>query len=630
MERDLIEDVKAMKFVRAVWKLLVGVKDALVLAFMLLFFGLLYAGLSARPAPISDGVLDLKLKGHVVEQPERVEWADVAGAPRARDYALHDVIAAIDAAKDDKRVKAVALDLDSFDGGGQSAMIDIAEAVRRVRASGKPVIAYATGYTDDSYQVAAAASEIWLNPLGAVLVAGPGGSNLYFKGLLDKLGVTANVYRVGTYKSAVEPFIRNDMSTEARANYQALADAELGNWRDAILRSRPKAKIDLFLQDMNGAVTAAGGDMAKAALDAGLVDKIADRNQFEAHLAKLGGEGDRDSPFKRIRYSAYVAVTDQETANAPIGVITVAGMIIDGKAGPGTAGSETIARQISDAIDDEVKAIILRVDSPGGSVTASERIRQSLLAAKDKGIPVVVSMGNVAASGGYWVSTPADFIYAEPSTITGSIGVFGIIPSFQGSLQKLGIGADGVKSTPLSGEPDLMKGPSPEVDQLIQTSIESTYRRFLTIVAQSRRKSIAQVDAIAQGRVWDGGTAHQLGLVDGFGGMGEAIAKAAQLAKLGDARGIRYYGPPMSFEEELLAAFSGNDVDDFDGAGEDALAALSGRPEQQLAAALGEIRAIMAGPTIQARCVECASALPAPRIKRDPGFAGLVRAWLGL
>ncbi|MGH6728537.1 MAG: S49 family peptidase, partial [Sphingomicrobium sp.] len=314
MERDLIEDVKAMKFVRAVWKLLVGVKDALVLAFMLLFFGLLYAGLSARPAPISDGVLDLKLKGHVVEQPERVEWADVAGAPRARDYALHDVIAAIDAAKDDKRVKAVALDLDSFDGGGQSAMIDIAEAVRRVRASGKPVIAYATGYTDDSYQVAAAASEIWLNPLGAVLVAGPGGSNLYFKGLLDKLGVTANVYRVGTYKSAVEPFIRNDMSTEARANYQALADAELGNWRDAILRSRPKAKIDLFLQDMNGAVTAAGGDMAKAALDAGLVDKIADRNQFEAHLAKLGGEGDRDSPFKRIRYSAYVAVTDQETA----------------------------------------------------------------------------------------------------------------------------------------------------------------------------------------------------------------------------------------------------------------------------------------------------------------------------
>lgn len=618
-----------MKFVRAVWKLLVGIKDALVLVFMLLFFAMLYVGLSSRPAPISDGVLDLKLSGHIVEQPERARWADVAGTPQVRDYALHDVIAALDKSRDDSRVKAVALDLDSFTGGGQSAMIDVAEAVRRVRASGKPVIAYATGYSDDSYQIAAAASEIWLNPLGAVLVAGPGGSNLYFKGLLDKLGVTANVYRVGTYKSAVEPFIRNDMSPEAKENYQSLADVELSNWRHAVLRSRPKAKIDLFLKDMNAAVAAAGGDTAKAALDAGLVDKIADRMEFEAHLAKLGGEGDKDAPFKRIKYSAYVADTDQEESNAPIGVITVAGMIVDGKAGPGTAGSETIAKQIAAAIDDGVKAIVLRVDSPGGSVTASERIRQSLLAAKAKKIPVVVSMGNVAASGGYWVSTPADFIYAEPSTITGSIGVFGVIPSFQGMLQKIGVGADGVKSTPLSGEPDLLKGPSPEVSQLIQTSIESTYRRFLTIVAESRHMSVADVDAIAQGRVWDGGSARQNGLVDGFGGMSEAINKAADIAKIGKNRGIRYYLPPRSFEDELLAAFSGN-PDERDDVGEDAFAVLAGRPEQQLAAALGELQAIMSGPTIQARCMECAAALPAPRVKHDPGFAGLIRAWLGL
>ena len=619
-----------MKFVKAVWKLLVGIKDALVLIFMMLFFGLLYAGLSARPAAIGEGVLDLNLKGAVVEQPETPEWADIAGAPRPRDYALHDLIAAIDAAKDDSRVKAVALDLDSFTGGGQSAMIDVAEAVRRLRASGKPVIAYATGYSDDSYQVAAAASEIWLNPLGGVLIAGPGGSNLYVKGLLDKLGVTANVYRVGTYKSAVEPFIRNDMSPEARANYQALVDAQLDNWRAAVRHSRPKANVDLFLKDMNGAVAASGGDMAKAALAAGLVDKIADRNAYEAHLAKLGGEGDGDFPFKRIKYSAYVNGTNQEADNAQIGVITVAGMIIDGKAGPGTAGAETIARQIADAMSDGVKAIVLRVDSPGGSVTASERIRQSLLAAKAKNIPIVVSMGNVAASGGYWVSTPANYIYAEPSTITGSIGVFGVIPSFQGSLQKLGIGADGVKSTPLSGEPDLFKGPSPEVGQLIQTNIESTYRRFLTIVAQSRHKSVEQVDAIAQGRVWDGGSAHQLGLVDGFGGMSQAIAKAAALAKLGDSRGIRYYGPPVSFEDALLAAFAGNEAEDSSGGNNDAFATLSGRPERQLAAALGEIEAILAGPTIQARCIECAATVPPPRMKSGSGFAGLVRAWLGL
>ncbi|MDL2340715.1 MAG: signal peptide peptidase SppA [Pseudomonadota bacterium] len=616
-----------MKFVRAVWKLMVGIKDGLVLIFMLLFFGLLYAGLSNRPAAIGSGVLDLNLKGNVVEQPDRAQWSDVAGAPSVRNYALHDLIAALDAAKDDGRVKAVALDLDSFAGGGQTAMIDVADAVRRVRATGKPVIAYATGYTDDSYQVAAAASEIWLNPLGAVLIAGPGGSNLYFKGLLDKLGVTANVYRVGTYKSAVEPYIRNDMSPEAKQNYQALGDAELSTWRAAVLRSRPKANVGLFLKDMNGAVAAAGGDTATAALNAGLVDKIGDRMAYEAHLAKLGGDGGKESAFKRIKYSAYVADSDQEARNAPIGVITIAGMIVDGKAGPGTAGSDTIARQIADAVNDGVKAIVLRVDSPGGSVTASERIRQSLLAAKARNIPVVVSMGNVAASGGYWVSTPADYIYAEPSTITGSIGVFGVIPSFQGALQKLGIGADGIKTTPLSGEPDLLKGPSPEVSQLIQTSIESTYRRFLAIVAQSRHKSVAQVDAIAQGRVWDGGTAHQLGLVDGFGGMSEAIAKAAELAKLGNSRGIHYYEPPRSLEDALLGAFSGGS-DDRDGTSEDAFAVLAGRPEQQLAAAFGEVQAIMSGPTIQARCIECAAALPAPPLKRDLGFAGLVWSFL--
>lgn len=616
-----------MKFVRAVWKLLVGIKDALVLVFMLMFFGLLYAALSARPQPIREGVLDLALDGNIVEQPERASLADVAGGTPIDQYALRDVVASLDHARDDARVKAVALDLDSFAGGGQSAMIDVAEAVRRVRASGKPVIAYATGYSDDSYQIAAAASEIWLNPLGAVLIAGPGGSNLYFKGLLDKLGVTANVYRVGTYKSAVEPFIRNDMSPEARQNYQALGDAALEHWREAVLKSRPKAKVDLFLKNMNGAVAAAGGDTARAALAAGLVDKLAERQEFEAHLAKLGGEGSDGDVFKRIKFPAYAASLDHGSADAPIGVVTVAGMIIDGEAGPGTAGGETIADEIAEAVSDGVKAIVLRVDSPGGSVTASERIRGALLAAKAKGIPVVVSMGNVAASGGYWVSTPADFIYAEPSTITGSIGVFGVIPSFQGSLQKLGLGADGIKTTPLSGEPDLFKGPSPEVNQLIQTSIESTYRRFLAIVAESRKKSPQQIDQIAQGRVWDGGTARQLGLVDGFGGMEAAVAKAAELAKLGDERSVRYYAPPKSFEDSLVEAFSDNERDK---RGTDAFAVIARQPERQLTAALGELQAILTGPTIQARCIECGAATPPARLARKGGLWAGLRALLGL
>jgi protease-4 len=618
-----------MKFVRAIWKILVGIKDVLVLLFMLLFFGMLYAALSARPAPVKDGVLTLDLKGSVVEQPAKAEFSDIAGGSRVRQYRLRDLVAALDQAKGDSRVKAVALDLDSFQGGGHSAMSDLSDAIRGVRSAGKPVIAYAVGYTDDSYQLASAASEVWLNPLGAVLVAGPGGSNLYFKGLLDKLGVTANVYRVGTYKSAVEPYTRSDMSPEARENYMALGQAVLETWRQSIHQARPKANVDLFLKDMPGAVAAAGGDMATAALKAGLVDKIGDRREFEARLAALGGEDDNATGgYKRIKLTSYIANKVEEKPKGPIGIVTIAGMIVDGKASPGTAGGDSIALAIEDGIRDKgVKALVVRVDSPGGSVIASERIRQALLEAKEKKIPIVVSMGSVAASGGYWVSTPADYIFAEPSTITGSIGVFGIIPSFQGTLAKLGVGADGIKTTPLSGEPDLLRGPSPEAGQLIQTGIESTYRRFLGIVAESRHKSPTDVDKIAQGRVWDGGTAHQIGLVDGFGGMQDAIAKAADLAKLGkDERGVRYLEPPRSFRDQLLDSFA-SDTDDSVPAG-DAFSAWAARPQQQLADAMAEVRSILSGPSIQARCLECPAVAPAPMPARDRSLLALVEEWL--
>ena len=618
-----------MKFVRAIWKLLVGIKDALVLILMLLFFGTLYAGLSARPAPVRAGVLDLSLKGSVVEQPARREWADVAGSGRLQQYRLRDLIAVLDAAKDDGRVKAVALNLDGFAGGGQTAIGDLADAVRRVRAAGKPVVAYSTGYTNDDYQLASAASEIWINPLGAVAIAGPGGSNLYFKGLLDKLGVTANVYRVGTYKSAVEPFIRNDMSPEAKENYLALGQAELESWREGVLKARPKANVNLFLQNMNGAVAAAGGDMAKAALAAGLVDRIGDQQAFEARLAQLGGESkDELGGYSRIKLASYIADKVNQEPKGPIGVVTVAGMIVDGKAGPGTAGGETIADAIETGVRKKgIKALVVRVDSPGGSVLASERIRQALLDARSRKIPIVVSMGSVAASGGYWVATPADFIYAEPSTITGSIGVFGVLPSFQGTLQKLGIGADGVKTTPLSGEPDLLKGPSPEVNQLLQTGVESTYGRFLNIVAQARHKTPADVDKIAQGRVWDGGAAHQLGLVDGFGGMSDAIAKAAQLANLGDERGVRYLEPSRRFRDQLLDSLAAEQDDDT-AVPQDAFAALAGQPQRQLATAIAEVRSILSGPSIQARCVECPAVAPVELRQRDLSLFELLKEWL--
>src|SRR5437868_9856961 len=619
-----------MKFVRAIWKLLVGIKDALVLLLMLLFFGMLYGALSARPAPVRDGVLDLNLNGSVVEQPAKRQWADIAGSSRTGEYRLRDLVAAMDKARDDSRVKAVALDLDGFTGGGATAVGDLADAVRRVRAAGKPVVAYGVGYSDDGYQLASAASEIWLNPLGAVLIAGPGGSNLYYKGLLDKLGVTANVYRVGTYKSAVEPFIRNDMSPEAKQNYTALDQARLEYWKQQVKQARPNANIDLFLTNMNGAVAAAGGDMAKAALEARLVDRVGDRRAFEDRLADLGGgPGAHGSAFRDVKLGSYVADVVDRSPSGPIGIVTIAGMIVDGKAGPGTAGGDTIAKQIEDGVRNKrIKALVVRVDSPGGSVLASERIRQALLEAKSKKIPIVVSMGSVAASGGYWVSTPADFIYAEPSTITGSIGVFGVIPSFQGTLQKLGVGADGVKTTPLSGEPDPCKGPSPEAGQLIQTGVEAMYGRFLNIVAQARHKTPADVDKIAQGRVWDGGTAHQLGLVDGFGGMSEAIAKAAQLAGLGNERGVRFLEPQPSFRDQLIETLADRDDEDSARPG-DAFSTLALQPEQQLATAIAEVRAIMSGPSIQARCLECPSDVPARIEQKDLTLLELIRSWLG-
>jgi protease-4 len=260
-------------------------------------------------------------------------------------------------------------------------------------------------------------------------------------------------------------------------------------------------------------------------------------------------------------------------------------------------------------------------------VLASERIRQAILDAKSKKIPVVVSMGSVAASGGYWVSTPGDFIYAEPSTITGSIGVFGIIPSFQGTLQKLGVGADGVKTTQLSGEPDLFKGPSPEANQLIQSGVNSMYGRFLGIVAAARHKTPQEVDQIAQGRVWDGGTAHQLGLVDGFGGIDDAVAKAAQLAGLGNERGVRYLEPPKSFRQQLIEALA-DQQNDNGAVPEDAFASLSSAPQQQLAEMLSEVRSILAGPSIQARCLSCPAAAPARLDKSDLSLLGLLKEWL--
>lgn len=617
-----------MRFVGTIWRVLVGIKDGLVLLFMLLFFALLYAALSAEPyeGSVREGALLLDLSGTVSEQPAEANPFDtLGGGSLAREHRLRDLLHGLDKAARDDRVKAVALDLDSFAGGGQTAIADIGNALDRLRRANKPVVAYATGYTDTGYQLAAHASEIWLNPLGGVLVAGPGGTGLYYRGLLDKIGVTANVYRAGTYKAAVEPFTRNDMSPEARQAMQALAGSLWETWQQDVRQARPKAQIGAYVAAPAQRMAEARGDMARAALNAGLVDKIGDRFAFERRMAEIAGE-DEEEGYKTITLKAWTAAHPASEAGGEIGVLTVAGTIMDGEAGLGTAGAETISEALREGLNrGTLKALVVRVDSPGGSVTASERIRQSVLGAKRQGLPVIMSFGSVAASGGYWIATAGDRIFAEPSTITGSIGVFGILPSFEGALQKLGLGADGVKTTPLSGEPDLLRGISPEAGRIIQMGVDSTYRRFLGLVSQSRKLPIQRVDEIGQGRVWDGGTARQLGLVDQFGSLDDAVAEAARRAGIDPKEAeIAYLEKEPSWFQQIIESTGEGDIET---ASPDIFSRMAAEPEALLMRALGDARQIMAGPAIQARCLECPSTA---RLDRPRGQASFWSTLMGL
>jgi protease-4 len=530
-----------MQFARAAWKFLVAIKDGMVLIAMLLFFGALYALLSSQPnsGAIRDGALLLDLNGVIVEEPAAPTFEDfLAGnSDSPREYRLRDVVHAIDATVEDDRVKAIVLDLSSFAGGGQTSLTDVGEALDRAKKAGKPIYAFSGFYSDDSYQLAAHATQIWMDPMGGIIFAGPGGNRLYYKGLIDRLGVTANIYRVGTYKSAVEPYMRADQSPAAREASEALYGVLWDSWLTEVKKTRPQALIQPFANDPATFAKTAGGDLAKVAMEQRLVDKLADKTAFDRFVAEQVGTDEKPSPdsFQSIDYDDFVAAHPLDRKGSTIGVITVAGEIVGGKTGPGMAASGRIAELIYTALDEnEIKALVVRVDSPGGSAFASEEIRLALLEAKKKKLPIVVSMGDVAASGGYWVATAGDHIFAEPDTITGSIGVFAVLPSFEKALAKWGVTADGVQTTPLSGEPNFVGGFSDDLNIILQSGVENSYGDFVKLVAAARDKTPAQVDTIGQGRVWDGGTARQLGLIDGFGGMKDALAEAAKRAGLAE------------------------------------------------------------------------------------------------
>jgi len=606
-----------MGFAGKVWRLLVGIKDALSLVFLLLFFSALFAILSSRPSPgaVREGALLLDLDGSVVEEVSPIDPLNalLSSALPTREYAARDIVRAIDAAASDKRIKALALDLSTFTGGGHVHMLEIGEALDRFRASKKPILAYAIAYSDDSIMLASHASEVWVDPMGGAAITGPGGENLYYAGLLERFKIKAHVFRVGTYKSAVEPYILGEMSPEARENYQQLYGALWQEWQATVRRARPQANIAKATGDIPAWLAESGGDLAKAAIAAGLADRAGTRVEWGERLAQIAGEDkwdDAPGAFAHSELEAWLADNAPKARGKKIGVITIAGEISDGEAGPGEAGAERIGRLLDDALDDDLKALVVRVDSPGGTVTGSEAIRRAILRHKAKRIPIVVSMGNVAASGGYWVSTPADRIFAEPETITGSVGIFGVLPTFEDALAEWGVTTDGVRTTGLSGQPDLAAGLTPEAEAVLQATVESGYERFLGLVAQSRGKTRDQVDAIAQGRVWDGGTARQIGLVDQFGNLGDALAYAAKQARLGDGD---WHAEYLGAGEDRYAPLIRRILrEEGEAEGRDMFALFGQRQRGLAERVLADVDGLLQVRGAQARCLECPAPLPRP------------------
>ena len=622
-----------MKFARKVWKLLVAIKDGLSLILLLMFFTGLYAVLTMRPnaGQVREGALLLKLDGSVVEEPAEIDPVTLLLSTQApaRQYRARDLVRAVRAAADDRRIKAVVLDLSRFTGGGQVHMEELGAAMDAVRARNKPVLTWARAYADDSVLLAAHASEAWVDPMGGAFILGPGGNNLYFAGLIEKLKVNLHVFKVGTFKDFVEQYTRTGQSPESKEARAAVYGALWANWQDNVKKARPRANIALATADPAAWFKGAGGDGALAAKNAGLVDRIGTRAEFGARVAQVAGKDPLDKKpgaFANTTLSPWVAALPKEGAGKPIGVVTIAGEIVDGKAGPGTAGGERIAALLDEALDQNLAGLVVRVDSPGGSVSASEEIRVAILRHKAKGIPVAISMANLAASGGYWVSTPGQRIFAEPGTITGSIGIFAIIPSFERTLAQVGVTTDGVKTTALSGQPDPLGGLSPAVEQMLQANIEHGYGRFLGLVAQSRGRTPAQIDTVAQGRVWDGGTARQLGLVDQFGGLDDALAWVAAQAKLKDG-GWRpvYLGQSNTTYAALIDRLRGDD----ESSGDDFAGLIAERQRGTVLRALANAEMLVRGGGAQALCLDCPVSAAAPAQRGTSGLLGWIRWALG-
>ncbi len=548
-------------FFKWTWRLLNFVRE-LVLNLFFIFLIVVCVGIwmqvkSSTAEHSNRGALLLDIAGVVVDKPSSSSKLGVLGrqlfgasSDRLQENSLFDIVETIRQAKDDRNITGIVMDLKDFAGADQPSMQYIGKALREFRDSGKPVYAVGDNFSQGQYYLASFANKIFLSPQGVVDLHGFATNGLYYKSLLEKLKVSTHVFRVGTYKSAVEPFIRDDMSPAARDADSRWVGELWQNYLNTIAANRQVSAQQIFpgAQAVLDGLTKVGGDTAKYALDNKLVDQLASSAEVEKALSKQFGWSDADKNYSAISYYDYALKKQSENGDS-VAVIFANGAIMDGEETPGNVGGDTTASQIRDArLDPKVKAIVLRVNSPGGSVSASEVIRAELAAAKAAGKPVVVSMGGMAASGGYWISTPANYIVANPSTLTGSIGIFGVINTFENSLDSVGVHTDGVATSPLA-DVAVTKALPPEVQQMMQLSIESGYKRFLSIVSQSRHKTPEQIDQIAQGHVWTGQDAKANGLVDALGDFDDAVAKAAELAKLKQWHIDYYQDEPTLFDQ---------------------------------------------------------------------------------
>ena len=492
------------------------------------------------------------------------------GDKSGEEVQLRDLVRTIDAAREDKNIERVLLRVDGLQPSGYASMREVASSLAKLRASGKQIVAFGENLSQSQYLLAAQANEIYIDPMGSMMLEGLGRYRQYYRrGLQEKLGVDVHLFRVGEFKSAAEPYILDAASPESKEADLYWMNDIWGRYLEDIakLRKLTPEQLSAGIDTMPEGIAAAGGDLAKFALQQKLVDGLKTQEEVETLLAERGvADSDADGGFRRIDMPAYLAQHDAK--HLPIGdkrpqvaVVVAEGEITDGEQPAGTVGGKSTSALLREARDDDdVKAVVLRVDSPGGGVYPSEEIRREVAALKAAGKPVVVSMGDLAASGGYWISMNADRIYADPSTITGSIGIFGLIPNVTRTLDKIGVRTDGVSTTRFAGAFDITRPMDPAVGQVIQSVIDKGYADFTGKVAAARNKSVEDVDAVARGRVWSGAQAKERGLVDELGGFEAAVADAAARAKLGtaDKFRVRYIEKAASPFSQFMSGFAGS------------------------------------------------------------------------